>query len=274
MPQTILLTGAGGNVATFLRPLLREHYRVRLSDVTPITDLTDNEEYVKAALSDPVQLEEATRGIDGVIHLGGRSVEDDWPVILDANIIGTYNLFEACRHNGVKRVVFASSNHAIGMYPRQQRIDTTDRPRPDSRYGLSKVFGEAVGSLYADKHGMRVLNIRIGNVSLRPVSERFMAVWLHPEDLLQLCRIGLEHPDLHHAIVYGISDNDTAWWGNAEAGALGYRPAHRSIQFADEMEPEPCADDVVAMTLQGARFASAEFDGDLERVLRVGFPYD
>ena len=107
-----------------------------------------------------------TAGVDAILHLGGVSAEADWEPILEANIVGCYNVFEAARQNGVKRVLFATSNHAVGFYRRDETIDHRVYPRPDSRYGLSKVFGEQLGSLYADKYGLQVLCLRIGNVNL------------------------------------------------------------------------------------------------------------
>ena len=121
-------------------------------------------------------LRTAVDGVDGIIHLGGFSVEGDWDTILGANIIGAYNLFEAARIEGVKRIVFASSNHAMGFYRRDQTIDHTRYHRPDSRYGLSKVFGESLGSLYADKYGAEVMNIRIGNVAAEPLEVRLLSI--------------------------------------------------------------------------------------------------
>src|SRR5262249_2024002 len=161
-----------------------------------------------AELSDLAQVEAICEGIDGILHFGGYSVEGPWDVILQSNIIGCYNLFEAARKKGVKRVVFASSNHAVGFYPRHHRIGTDVTPRPDGRYGVSKVFGEAVGALYADKHGLKVTCIRIGNFGERPLDHRRLAMWLNPEDLVQLCRIGLDHPDIHFEILYGASYNE------------------------------------------------------------------
>ena len=211
----------------------------------------------------------ACEGVDGVVHLGGQSVEADWDVIDAANIQGMVTLMEAARQAGAGRMVFASSNHAVGMYPRHRLIGTEERVRPDSRYGLSKAFGEALCALHADKHGMRCLSIRIGNVADRPADERRLAIWLHPEDLFQLVVIGLEHPDLHHEVVYGASANARAWWDNAAAHRLGYRPKHRAEDHRDHAlaEQEKLGPDPVGDLFQGGGFSSSEFDGDLERTL-------
>ena len=172
---------------------------------------------------------------NGIIHLGAFSIENDWDTILQANIIGTYNLFEAARLEGVKRVVFASSNHVMGFYPRSDIIPTDKTVRPDTRYGLSKAFGEATASLYAEKYGAEVLSIRIGNVVPKPVHRRLLAIWLSPRDLVQLIRIGVETPGIRHEIVYGASDNKRSWWDNSNATRLGYRPQDRSEDYAAEV---------------------------------------
>ncbi|KKK82649.1 hypothetical protein LCGC14_2801270 [marine sediment metagenome] len=262
----LLLTGAAGGVGTMLRPLLREKYgRVVLSDIVPITDLAEGEEFRAADLNDPQAVTAALEGVDRVIHLGGQPVEAPWETVLSANITGLHTFLECARTAGVARMVFASSVHTIGFYGRQRRIDVDDRVRPDSRYGASKVFGEAMCALYADKFGMRTLTIRIGNVDYLPVDARRLSIWLHPEDLAQLCAIGLEHPDVHNQVVFGASDNARAWWDNGAAFRLGYRPRHRAEEHCDTIgTTEP---DAVADLFQGGVFCSEEFEGDADRAL-------
>ena len=208
MPR-ILMTGASGGIGTSLRKLLPPIYPdLLLSDLKAPADLGKNEKFKAADLANMAEVEAMCEGVDGIIHFGGYSVEGPWDDILQANIIGCYNLFEAAHKKGVKRIVFASSNHAIGFYPRYQHIGTNVTPRPDSRYGVSKVFGEAVGALYADKHGLGVTCLRIGNFGDKPLDHRRLSIWLKPEDLVQLCRIGLDHPDIHFEIFYGASITD------------------------------------------------------------------
>ena len=268
MPR-ILLTGASGGIGTRLRQLLPTIYpHLLLSDLMAPADLAKSEEFKAADLADLAQVEAICEGVDGIIHLGGFSVEGPWDAILQSNIIGCYNLFEAARKKGVRRVIFASSNHAVGFYPRHARIDTDVTARPDSRYGVSKVFGEALGALYADKHGLKVTCIRIGNFGDRPLDHRRLSIWLKPEDLVQLCRIGLEHPDIRFEIVYGASFNERAWWDNSRAYELGYRPTGRAEDFREhamaeqaKLPPDPVGD-----FYQGGTFCSIEFDGDASRV--------
>jgi uronate dehydrogenase len=263
--EAILITGAAGDVGARLRRLLKGVYpRIRISDIRKPSDLGSDEEFIAADLADYGQVEKITSGIEGIVHLGGFSVEGPWETIHRSNIVGCYNLFEAAYRSGVKRVVFASSNHAVGFYPRERKIGVDVTVRPDSRYGVSKAFGEALGALYADKHGLRVTCIRIGNVNDEPLDKRRLSIWLKPEDLVQLVRIGLEHPDLRFEIFYGASDNKAAWWDNGNAERFGYRPQGRAEDFrAFAMtEQAKLSADPIAERYQGGPFCSDEYDAD------------
>jgi uronate dehydrogenase len=262
--KRILLTGAGGEAAGMIRPLLREHYRLRLSDLAPVSDRVADEEDVPADLSDFDAVRNAVEDVDGIVHLGGFSVEGPWGAILKANIEGTYNLYEAAREANVKRVVFASSNHATGFYLRDETIGANVTPRPDSRYGVSKAFGESLSNLYADKYGFQILSIRIGKVADKPTDVRQLAIWLSPRDLVQLIRIGLDHPEIRHEIVYGMSDNKRAWWDNANALRLGYAPRDCSEVYAEAVMREDAglSGDPRIDDHQGGVFCVIEGGGD------------
>jgi uronate dehydrogenase len=263
--ERVLITGAAGDVGRRLRQCLRGVYpTLRLSDRVPADPLAPGETFVKAELADLAAVEATVAGMEGIVHLGGVSTEADWESILASNIIGLRNLFEAARRQKVKRVVFASSNHAIGFYPRRRRIGTDAMVRPDSHYGVSKAFGEAMGALYADKYGLRVLCIRIGNVNDRPIDHRRLSIWVDPDDLAQLVRIGLEHPDLRYEVVYGVSDNERGWWDNETAFRLGYRPKSRGEDYREtafaaqaKLPPDPLGD-----FFHGGTFCSAEYEGE------------
>jgi uronate dehydrogenase len=266
--NNVLVTGAAGGIGTRLRSLLKGVYpSILWSDIRRPADLAADEKFVAADLADLAAVERIAAGIDGIVHLGGFSVEGPWETILSANIVGCYNLFEAARRRRVGRVVFASSNHAVGFYPRSRTIGVAESVRPDSRYGASKAFGEALGALYAFKHGLRVTCLRIGNVADAPLDGRRLAIWLKPEDLVQLIRIGLEHPDIRYEVLYGMSDNARAWWDNGAAARLGYRPQGRSEDHREaalaaqaKLKPDPVGD-----WYQGGPFCSDEFDGGIER---------
>jgi uronate dehydrogenase len=264
--KTVLITGAAGDVGTRLRRELAGRYKLRLSDIKPMRNLAPGETFVRANVARMADMLRATKGADAIVHLGAWSVEGDWETILAANIAGTYNAFEAARRNGVKRVLFASSNHAVGFYRRDQTIDHRVYPKPDSRYGVSKVFGEALGSLYADKYGMEMFMIRIGNVNPAPIDKRRLAIWVSPRDLAKLVSIGIDRPGIRFEIVYGVSGNRRAWYDNANAFRLGYRPQDDSEPRAAELLAKHVdnADPRVEL-YQGGTFVAAEFGGDPSR---------
>ena len=263
--KKILVTGAAGGIGTRMRALLPAFYpAIRWSDIKKPGDLKPGEEFVQADLVDYAAVEKLCAGIEGVVHFGGYSVEGPWETILSANIIGCRNIYEAAYRNGVKRVVFASSNHAVGFYPRSRKIGVHVTVRPDSRYGVSKAFGEAIGALYADKHGLRVTCLRIGNVGDAPLDKRRLSIWLKPEDLVQLIRIGLEHPDIKFEIFYGASDNKAAWWDNSNAVKFGYKPGGKAEDFrAPAMAAQArLPADPVGDLYQGGTYTSDEYDAD------------
>jgi uronate dehydrogenase len=261
--KKILITGAAGGIGTSMRKLLPAVYNdIRWSDIRKPVNLTADEEFMQADLADYAAAEKICAGIDGIVHLGGQSIEGSWEKVLNANIIGCRNVFEAAYRQGVKRVVFASSNHAVGFYPRNKTIGVDVTTRPDSRYGVSKAFGEALGALYADKHGLRVTCLRIGNFGDAPIDKRRLAIWLKPEDLVQLIRIGFEHRDIHFEIFYGVSDNADSWWDNSNARRFGYKPQGKADEFRDsamaaqaKLPPDPVGD-----LYQGGTYTSDEYD--------------
>jgi uronate dehydrogenase len=264
--KKILITGAAGDVGSHLRRELAGRYALRLSDIRPVADLSPEEEFIRGDCANLRDMLRVTEGVDAVVHLGGFSVEGPWEVILRANIVGTYQVFEAAHTNGVRRMVFASSNHAVGFYDRDETIDHRVYPRPDSRYGVSKVFGEALGSLYAYKYGMEVVCVRIGNVNPRPMDKRRLSIWLSPRDLAQLVSIAIERPGIRFEIVYGVSANRRGWYDNANAERLGYEPQDDSEGWAEEVlnNTIPGADPRTEK-FQGGTFVLAEDGGDPTR---------
>jgi len=256
--KTVLITGAAGDVGTHLRRELAGKYRLRVSDLRDLKEKFKGQQFMRADIAMFADALRITRGVDAVIHLGGYSVEGPWAGILSANIVGCYNVFEAARRNGVKRIVFPTSNHAMGFYRRDQTIDHRVYPKPDSRYGVSKVFGEALGSLYADKYGMEVLCMRIGNVNPAPIDKRRLAIWFSPRDLAQLVTIGIEHPGIRFEIVYGVSGNKRSWYDNSNAARLGYKPMDDSEAHAQEVLAREKPGNPVAEQYQGGTFVVAE----------------
>ncbi|MDB5370556.1 MAG: putative UDP-glucose 4-epimerase [Roseomonas sp.] len=270
--QTLLITGGAGNVAALLRPHLRAAgFALRLLDRRQAQGLTEGEDAVVADLADDAALAAALSGCHAVLHLAGCTTDAPWPEQVSGNVNASIAVFEAARAAGVERVIYASSNHAVGLYPRERRLDDAVVPRPDSRYGVGKAFGELLGAFFADKYGMRVLCIRIGSAEPAPIDRRRLSIWVSPRDLAQLVRIGVEHPALRFSIVYGVSDNARSFYDNAAATRLGYRPLDRAEDHAAAIlarDPPPAGDATsdAGEVAQGGSFARDEFVGDPRRL--------
>jgi len=255
--QKLLLTGAAGGLGKVLRQRLKENCDLlRLSDVQELGSAADREEVMLADLGDAAAVDGIVRGVDAIVHLGGYSVEGPFEPILQANIIGAFNLYEAARRHGVKRVVFASSNHVTGFYRQGETIDASHPPRPDGIYGLSKAFGEDLSRLYFDRYGIETACLRIGSSYPEPKDRRMLATWLSYGDLHRLVTACLTTPVLGHTIIFGMSDNAVTWWNNRLARHVGYRPQDSSDAFRDAMyasTPEPDLQDP-AVQHQGGIF--------------------
>ncbi|AMO25593.1 NAD-dependent dehydratase [Ramlibacter tataouinensis] len=228
----LLLTGAAGALGRQLRPRLRPRCSLlRVSDVAPMEAAQSGEEVVPAALEDRAAMLSLLEGIDAVVHLGGVSIEKAFDVVLQGNIVGVYNLYEAARKHGVKRIVFASSNHVTGYYRQDEVIDANAPVRPDGYYGVSKAFGENLSRFYFDRYGIETVCLRIGSSFPEPMDRRMLSTWLSYDDLERLVVASLTAPVAGHTIVYGMSDNKSTWWDNTPARHLGYRPQDSSEPF-------------------------------------------
>ncbi|MFD7461811.1 MULTISPECIES: NAD-dependent epimerase/dehydratase family protein [unclassified Streptomyces] len=239
-PRTVLLTGAAGGLGTLMRDLLPDYgYQLRLLDLRPVEGAPDA---IVADLADKDAVREAVRGVDAIIHLAGISLEAPFEKILKANIEGTYNLYEAAREEGVRRIVFASSNHAVGYTPRPQGDDPlipVETPRrPDTFYGLSKSFGEDLAQFYWDKHGLETVSVRIGSCFPEPTSVRMLSVWMSPADGARLLHAALTAEEVGHTVVYGSSANTRLWWDLSTARAIGYEPQDDSEPYAEKLIAE------------------------------------
>jgi nucleoside-diphosphate-sugar epimerase len=242
----LLITGAAGNIGTLLRPRLARPGRVlRLLDVAPLGDAASDEELLTGDVTRPDDMADACRDVDAVLHLGGVASEAPWEEIVRVNVDGTRNVLEAARRTGVRRVILASSNHAVGFHERSaEPLPATAPPRPDTYYGLSKVAMEALGSLYADRFGMDVAAIRIGTCFAEPPDSRALATWLSPDDAARLVEACLSAPPYGFRLVWGISANTRRWWSLSEAAELGYHPFDDAESYADRFpDLDPDADE-------------------------------
>ena len=239
MFQRLLLTGAAGGLGRELRARLKAHCRVlRLSDIADLGVAGDGEELMPAALEQADAMHALLEGVDAVVHLGGISVEGPIEPILQANIVGTYNLYEAARKQAVRRIVFASSNHVTGFYRQDEVIDASKPMRPDGHYGLSKAFGENLAQFYFDRYGVETVSLRIGSSFPAPRDRRMLATWMSYDDLERLVVASLTAPVVGHSVIYGISDNTTSWWDNTPARHIGYRPRDSSEPFRAALEAQ------------------------------------
>jgi len=255
----LLLTGAAGGLGRVLRPRLKPWCTLlRLSDIADLGSAASGEELQPVALEKADQVLALLDGVDAVVHLGGVSVEGPFEPILQANIVGAYNLYEAARKHGVKRIVFASSNHVTGFYRQDQGIDPSMPMRPDGHYGLSKAFGENLAQFYFDRYGLETVSLRIGSSFPEPKDRRMLATWMSYDDLERLVVASLTAPVVGHSVIYGMSDNTTTWWDNTAAKHIGYRPQDSSEPFRAAVEArQPVLDlNNPAVIYQGGGFVT------------------
>ncbi|ABM57007.1 NAD-dependent epimerase/dehydratase family protein [Verminephrobacter eiseniae] len=235
--KRLLLTGAAGVLGRQLRPRLKAHCcLLRVSDIADLGSAAPGEELHPARLEDADAMSRLLEGVQAVVHLGGVSTEQPWEAILQANIIGAYNLYEAARKQAVPRVVFASSNHVTGFYRRDQVVGLDDPARPDGLYGLSKTFGEDLARLYFDRYGIETVCLRIGSALPEPHDRRTLATWISYDDLERLVVASLTAPMVGHSIIYGVGDNAVGWWDNHLARHIGYQPQDSSERFRSRIE--------------------------------------
>lgn len=270
-PRRLLLTGAAGEIGSVLRPALRGAAdKLRWHDIRPVVGAAPDEEVLTGDLTVPGVAEAAMNGVDCVIHLAGipRETGGTPEQILNTNVVGTHRMFEAARMAGVKRFIFASSNHVIGFYRADKPVGPDVLLRPDGHYGLSKVFGEHMGRLYADKHGMEVAALRIGAFRARPGNARELGGWISHRDMAQLARKCVEAPHFHFLVLYGVSNNKRALWGgDAKARAhIGYMPEDNGEIFAAELEGKATPGGEIAALFHGGSVCAHNFTGDPKRV--------
>jgi len=233
----LLLTGAAGGLGRTLRPRLKLICQtLRVSDIADLGEAAAGEELRPAALEDKAAMLALLEGVAAVVHLGGVATEQPFDAILPANIVGVYNLYEAARFHGVKRIVFASSNHVTGFYRQDEVITPADPVRPDGHYGISKAFGENLSRFYFDRYAIETVCLRIGSSFPEPKDRRMLATWLSYGDLERLVVASLTAPIVGHSVIYGLSDNRTAWWDNTSARHVGYRPQDSSEPFRAALE--------------------------------------
>lgn len=259
----VAITGAAGSIGrVLLEGLTAAGHEVRGIDVVAADGPLADRVTVADIGADDDALERVLTGGDAVVHLAAVPHESDFETALDTHVRLTHRVLTAATDAGVRRVVYASSNHAVGFTPRSERVDDTIRPRPDTYYGMGKVAAEALCSLWHDRFGTQIACLRIGSFLDRPGNRRNLATWLSPGDAVRLVEACLTTPELGFAVLYGISGNTRAWWDLAAARALGYDPQDDAEHWAGEIEAQPeSADDRVGAEVVGGEYTRVRLGG-------------
>lgn len=251
------ITGASGRIGTTLRAaILPEVSRLVLIDVVPPEGVAPRESAVEVDLGDPAALRSALTGVHGVVHLAAVPDEADFHDLVEANVIGTWHLFEAARQAGVRRVVLASTARVVGMYDAGQRVDVTMPPRPDGLYAVTKVAAEQIGRLYAEKFGMQVVALRIGGFKQLPDGARDLSIWLSPADAARAFLAAMRHEPVEFETAFATSDNRDGWYDLASARRLGFEPEDDAARHRDAIPGRPAP---VTSGPMGGSLASPEF---------------
>ena len=254
----VLLTGSVGAIGSTLSEGLPPlgHEVVGL-------DLPGKGAELSVDCTDPVAVDAAVARVrpDAVIHLAGIPTESSLPDALSSHVLSTGALLEAMRRHGVRRMVYASSNHAVGRTPRSVLLGNDVHARPDTYYGVGKVAAEALLHLYVDRYGIDAISTRIGSFLDRPTTRRQLSTWLSPADTVRMFHAALTAPSPGFAVIYGISANTRGWWDLAPGRALGYDPQDDSEAFAAEIAAEPETEvDRAQAAHVGGPFATDEFE--------------
>jgi uronate dehydrogenase len=238
--KRLLITGAAGNMGTALRRRLGHMADIiRVSDIADLGEASANEELWPCDLKDADAVMRMVEGCDGIIHLGGIPSENTFARILDSNIIGLHNLYEAARKQGQPRILFASTNHTVGFYWQDQFIGTDSPTRPDGLYGVSKCFGEGLARMYFHKFAQETAIVRIGACWPKPTTVRMLSIWLSFDDIASLCERVFEAPYLGCPTIWGVSNNQPKWWDNSSSDYLGWKPKDSAEIFRTELEGDP-----------------------------------
>ena len=263
--QQLLITGAAGRLGSLARSRLKGLFKVLvLNDIVALSPAAQGEEIRSCDLAEFSAVRMLVRGCDGILHLGALSGEGSFDEILRSNIVGLYNVYEAARREGVSRILYASSNHVNGFHDRETRLDARSPHRPDSLYGASKCFGEAIARLYYDKFGVESAVVRLGSCFPEPTDHRMLATWLSPDDFLALVERVFRAPRLGCPVIYGVSANDERWWDNSDVEYLGWRPRDNAERFRAKLDlhmRQPPAHDP-AVRYQGGALAVPEYYED------------
>lgn len=262
--KKIALSGAGGQLGSVVRAALiaRGTPLRSAAGSKALVPLVEGEDVMHGDLRDPAVVDRLLAGVDVLIHFAGTSVERPLPEIIENNLRGLVEVYEGARRQGVRRIVFASSNHAIGMYPVTEHLSLDCELRPDGFYGLSKVWGEALARMYWDKHGIESVCVRIGSCLERPTEPRHLSTWFGHRDLLHFLDRCVEAEDVGFLTIWGVSANTRSWWDNSGAARLGYQPTQNAEAYAEEILARPNPLDALGQRFQGGSFVGIDYSRD------------
>ena len=263
MPKPIMLTGASGNLGRAMAPALAAHgWTLRLTDIAPFPDpLPPGATFTRIDLNEGLPLLRLAEGCGTILHFGGVATDQDFETVMGPNLKGLYHIYEAARREKA-RVVFASSNHSIGFHERTTELDLDCDFRPDSFYGLSKAYGELMGRLYWDKHGVENVNVRIGSSFPEPIDARMLATWLSYGDLIRLMERCVLAEAVGHTVIWGASKNTRmTWWKRDGRDRLGWAPQDSADSFAPQLGGVVSGNPVLER-YQGGGYASKDYTRD------------
>ena len=258
--KPVFLTGASGNLGRMLtKALAADGWTLRLTDIAPFPDpIPAGATFTRADLSDGVTILRLAEGCGTIVHLGGISTEQPFETVIGPNIRGLYHIYEAARREKAK-VVFASSNHAIGFHERSESIPADTQFLPDGFYGLSKAYGELMGRLYWNKHGVPSVFIRIGSCFPEPVNARMLASWLSFPDLARLVNACLTAAADGCQVIWGASDNARmTWWRDDDRAAVGWAPKDSADSFAGQLAGK-VSDDPIEERFMGGNYCAIDY---------------
>ena len=256
--KTIVVTGAAGKIGQILRRRWSDgRFHLRLNDVRDLGNIAAHESQFLGDLRDPDFCCQLLQSADAVVHLAAVSTDQELGVLIEHNLKALVSVYEAARVHKV-RVIYASSHHVVGMYSSNEMVDAHAQLRPDSFYGLSKVWGEAIARMYFDKHGVHSICLRIGSCEKEPMDRRHLYSWLSYEDMGHLVECSIDATNIEFEIVYGVSANTRAWW-QISNNLIGYRPVSNAEDFVSKVGDVMTQGGPIAELFHGGRFAAANY---------------
>jgi len=259
--KKVALSGAGGQIGRFLRPsLVAKGIDLRSSGGPhPLEQINPSEDICSGDLRDAANVDTLLSGVDLLIHMAATSVERPLPEVIENNLVGLHAVYEGARRHGVRRIVFASSNHSVGMHQVSEKLDINCQFRPDGFYGLSKMWGEGLARLYWDKHGVETVCVRIGSALDKPTEFRHLSTWFGNEDLLRFIMCCITVPKTGFVVAWGVSNNTRSYWTPTGCEQLGYRPEQNAEDYAPELLRQKNPLDAIGQRFQGGSFAGMDF---------------